>query len=126
VDTLVKEISAASHEQAEGVAEINKAMNQLDQVTQKNSGISQQAANSAENLSSQAEQLRVMVQDLFSLIYGKLTSTMTVETRVAQRENPPTVPDKFKPSPVPAPVKKIPGLANGDYPSKDDPRFKDV
>ena len=55
---LVQEISAASEEQASGVAQINTAMTQLNQVTQQNASSSEELAATAEEMSSQAEQLQ--------------------------------------------------------------------
>ena len=55
---LVQEITAASEEQAAGVAQINTAMNQLNQVTQQNASSSEELAATAEEMSSQAEQLQ--------------------------------------------------------------------
>ncbi|SEP99055.1 methyl-accepting chemotaxis protein [Pseudomonas sp. NFACC02] len=55
---LVQEISAASEEQAAGVAQINIAMVQLNQVTQQNASSSEELAATAEEMSSQAEQLQ--------------------------------------------------------------------
>jgi methyl-accepting chemotaxis protein len=54
----VQEISAASEEQAAGVAQINTAMTQLNQVTQQNASSSEELAATAEEMSSQAEQLQ--------------------------------------------------------------------
>ncbi len=55
---LVQEISAASEEQASGVAQINTAMIQLNQVTQQNASSSEELAATAEEMSGQAEQLQ--------------------------------------------------------------------
>jgi methyl-accepting chemotaxis protein len=55
---LVQEISAASEEQSSGVAQINTAMNQLNQITQQNASSSEELAATAEEMSSQAEQLQ--------------------------------------------------------------------
>ncbi|MFY1662871.1 MULTISPECIES: methyl-accepting chemotaxis protein [unclassified Pseudomonas] len=55
---LVQEISAASEEQAAGVAQINTAMTQLNQVTQQNASSSEELAATAEEMNSQAEQLQ--------------------------------------------------------------------
>jgi len=55
---LVQEITAASEEQAAGVAQINTAMNQLNQVTQQNASSSEELAATAEEMSGQAEQLQ--------------------------------------------------------------------
>lgn len=63
---LVQEISAASEEQAAGVAQINTAMTQLNQVTQQNASSSEELAATAEEMSSQAEQLQ-QAMSFFSL-----------------------------------------------------------
>lgn len=58
---LVREISAASSEQAGGINQIAEAMRQLDKVTQQNAAASEQMAATAEELNSQAEQLQDLV-----------------------------------------------------------------
>jgi aerotaxis receptor len=55
---LVQEIACASEEQSSGVAQINTAMNQLNQITQQNASSSEELAATAEEMSSQAEQLQ--------------------------------------------------------------------
>ena len=54
---LVQEVAAASREQASGVGQINKAMSQVDQVTQRNASASEELASTAEEMASQAEAL---------------------------------------------------------------------
>src|SRR3990172_8825035 len=58
---LVQEVSAASQEQSTGVAQINKAMNQVDQVTQRNASAAEELASTAEEMSSQAESLQQLM-----------------------------------------------------------------
>ena len=58
---LVQEVAAASREQALGVGQINKAMNQVDHVTQRNASAAEELASTAEELSSQAEALQRLV-----------------------------------------------------------------
>ncbi len=58
---LVQEVAAASREQASGVSQINKAMTQVDQVTQRAASASEELASTAEELSSQAEALQQLV-----------------------------------------------------------------
>ncbi|MDD4976503.1 MAG: methyl-accepting chemotaxis protein [Bacteriovorax sp.] len=70
VSMLISEISTASEEQAQGVREITKAIAQLDQVTMQNSTNSAESANAAGMLSTQAEQLNVLVQALAQTIEG--------------------------------------------------------
>ena len=54
---LVQEVAAASREQSSGVAQINKAMGQVDQVTQRNATAAEEMSSTAEELSSQSEAL---------------------------------------------------------------------
>jgi methyl-accepting chemotaxis protein-1 (serine sensor receptor) len=58
---LVQEIAAASQEQSTGVAQINVAMNQMNQITQQNASSSEELAATAEEMTSQAEQLMELV-----------------------------------------------------------------
>ena len=58
---LVQEVAAASREQSSGVNQINKAMGQMDQVTQRNASAAEELASTAEELSSQAEALQQLV-----------------------------------------------------------------
>ncbi len=59
---LVQEINAASAEQSTGSGQINKAIQQLDQVTQQNASSAEQLSSTAEELSSQAQQLQSLMQ----------------------------------------------------------------
>jgi methyl-accepting chemotaxis protein len=58
---LVQEVAAASREQASGVGQINKAMSQVDQVTQRNASAAEELASTAEELSAQADALQHLV-----------------------------------------------------------------
>jgi methyl-accepting chemotaxis protein len=54
---LVQEVAAASQEQSSGVAQINKAMGQVDQVTQRTASSAEELASTAEEMSAQAKSL---------------------------------------------------------------------
>jgi methyl-accepting chemotaxis protein len=58
---LVQEVAAASLEQASGVAQVNKAMTQVDQVTQRNAAAAEEFASTAEEMATQAESLQQLV-----------------------------------------------------------------
>jgi methyl-accepting chemotaxis protein len=58
---LVQEVAAASSEQSSGVGQINKAMTQVDQVTQRNASAAEELASTAEEMASQAEALQQLV-----------------------------------------------------------------
>ncbi|AOP34096.1 chemotaxis protein [Leptospira tipperaryensis] len=83
---LVQEITAASDEQAAGVSEINKAMGQLDQVSQQNASASEELAAISEEMNSQAEQLRESVL-FFKIVDGE--NKRSTNGGLAQR-TPPT------------------------------------
>jgi methyl-accepting chemotaxis protein len=55
---LVQEVVAASAEQTSGVTQMNKAMQHVDQVTQRNASASEELASTAEEMSAQAEALQ--------------------------------------------------------------------
>lgn len=55
---LVQEVSAASLEQSSGVSQINKAMSQVDQVTQRNASSAEELSSTAEELAGQSEALQ--------------------------------------------------------------------
>ncbi|MBK1694521.1 chemotaxis protein [Chromatium weissei] len=57
VTDLVAEISAASVEQSTGIAQINQAITQMDDMTQQNAALVEQAAAAAESLADQARDL---------------------------------------------------------------------
>lgn len=57
IDTLVNEIAASAQEQATGLAEVNKAVNQMDQVTQQNAAMVEESTASCHALATEAEGL---------------------------------------------------------------------
>jgi ABC-type transporter Mla subunit MlaD len=68
---LVGEIAAASGEQASGIEQLNKAVTQMDGVTQENAAKSEQTASASQQLYTQAGQMKAIVQDLVNLA-GKI------------------------------------------------------
>jgi methyl-accepting chemotaxis protein len=59
---LVQDVAAASNEQATGVAQINHALTQVDQVTQRNATAAEELAATAEEMAAQAEGLQGLVE----------------------------------------------------------------
>jgi methyl-accepting chemotaxis protein len=58
---LVEEVAAGSSEQATGVQQINRAMSQVDQVTERSATAAEQLASTAEEMTAQAHSLRDLV-----------------------------------------------------------------
>jgi len=61
VSDFISEIAAASKEQATGLNQINKAVSEMDKVTQSNAASSEESAAAAEELSAQAESLGAII-----------------------------------------------------------------
>ena len=59
---LVQEVSAASAEQASGVAQINRALTGVDEVTQRNASAAEELAATAADMATQAESLKQAVE----------------------------------------------------------------
>jgi len=66
VNDIVAEITAASREQSEGIDQINLAIVQMDQVTQQNAALVEQAAAAADAMQDQTRGL-VLAVDAFKL-----------------------------------------------------------
>ncbi|MCI1015718.1 MCP four helix bundle domain-containing protein [Herbaspirillum sp. C7C2] len=61
VNTIIAEISRASQEQSTGLEEINRAITQMDESTQQNAALVEQAAAAAQSMRDQAVQLQDVV-----------------------------------------------------------------
>jgi methyl-accepting chemotaxis protein len=61
INELVGEIAASSKEQAVGLAEVNQAVNQMDQVTQQNAAMVEQSTAASHALSTEAAELERLV-----------------------------------------------------------------
>ncbi|MDH5543622.1 MAG: methyl-accepting chemotaxis protein [Nitrospinota bacterium] len=64
----VTEITAASHEQAQGVENVNRSIMDIDQVTQGTAADSEQTAAASEELNAQSEKLFEMVSTLSNVV----------------------------------------------------------
>jgi len=61
VSDIVAEISAASQEQSSGIHQVNKAISQMDETTQQNAALVEEAAASSESMREQADELKRQV-----------------------------------------------------------------
>jgi methyl-accepting chemotaxis protein len=68
VTDIVAEIAAASQEQSLGIAQVNKAILQMDEMTQQHAALVEEAAAAAESMDAQAQQLHALAE------YFKLNS----------------------------------------------------
>ena len=78
---IVAEIAAAAREQAGGIEQINKAVLQMDQVTQQNAALVEQTASASQTMRDQAQEL----QELMGFFTLDQRATMTRTVATAQR-----------------------------------------
>jgi methyl-accepting chemotaxis protein-1 (serine sensor receptor) len=90
VTDIMGEISAASHEQSQGVSQVGEAVTQMDQVTQQNAALVEEMAAAASSLKSQANDLvqTVAVFKLGTVDSGHLGGMPAVAVRVPVRVQP--------------------------------------
>jgi len=70
VGQLVDEIAAASHEQALGIAQIGKAMVEMDKVVQQTAANAEESAGASEEMNAQAVQMKSYVKKLVMIVDG--------------------------------------------------------
>jgi hypothetical protein len=68
VDDLAAEVAGASHEQANGITQINRAVGQMDKVTQANAASAEESAAAAQELNAQATLMKRAVAELMSIV----------------------------------------------------------
>ena len=79
VGELVAEIAAASSEQAEGIDQINRAITEMDKVTQQNAASAEESASSSEEMTAQTESMKGFSDDLGILIRGRNAEASAVQ-----------------------------------------------
>lgn len=67
---LVAEIAAACGEQAQGIAQINRAVTEMDKIIQQTASSAEESASASEELTAQADQMKGYVDDLALLVGG--------------------------------------------------------
>ena len=77
VTDIVGEISSASQEQSTGIEEVNRAITQMDEVTQQNAALVEEAAAAAQSLQDQAQNLATVVS-VFKLKDGQVANPVLV------------------------------------------------
>ena len=96
VTDIMGEISAASEEQSSGIDQVNRAVSQMDEVTQQNAALVEQAAAAAGSLQEQAQRLSEAVA-VFKINAGEVIEVPAHQ--LAQQRSAPRMP---APQPAPA------------------------
>ncbi len=104
VTDIMGEITAASTEQSQGIEQVNTAITQMDDVTQQNAALVEQAAAAAESMEEQAQGLARMISTF--KLPGETQAREIPAVRPAARPLPATkaAPVKRSPRPLPPPV----------------------
>lgn len=71
LDEMIAGIAQASHEQSEGITQLNSTVAGMDRITQSNAALAQQSAASSDELKAQAEQVQKAVQELMCMVDGR-------------------------------------------------------
>jgi methyl-accepting chemotaxis protein len=79
---LVQDVTAASIEQAGGIAQINQSLTQVDQVTQRNASAAEELAATAEEMAAQAEALQSLVSFFRIGDERRMTTSPAPQTRM--------------------------------------------
>ncbi|MFJ2995050.1 methyl-accepting chemotaxis protein [Pandoraea sp. NPDC087047] len=103
VTDIMGEISAASAEQSSGIEQVNRAITQMDEVTQQNAALVEEAAAAAGSLEEQANRLKTTVS-VFRLDASQAMASHAAPMLAA-------LPAVAAPAARPAPVKKAAGPA---------------
>ncbi|MCO4786489.1 MAG: PAS domain S-box protein [Marinomonas atlantica] len=109
VSSIMSEISSASVEQSSGLDEIGKAVSQMDEMTQQNAALVEEAAAASESLLNQADQLSTNMSQFIIDDSGSVPQRRAIPAKRAEIPAPrktPALPKKA--SPVKAPVKSKP------------------
>jgi methyl-accepting chemotaxis protein len=83
---LVSEIAAASTEQSQGIDQVNTAVAQMDKVTQQNAANAEESASASEELSTQAESMNEVVNELASLVGGRSNNNKKQAFEMKQKD----------------------------------------
>jgi methyl-accepting chemotaxis protein len=120
---LVQEVATASREQAAGVAQVNRAMSQVDQVTQTNAAAAEELSSTAEELAAQAVTLQQSMsvfksqeseKPRLSMLAVEPNRAVLTKTELGLQGEPRSTDQQSQPARIPVDAPR-PGL---------DPRFK--
>jgi hypothetical protein len=68
VGELTGEIAMASRQQAEGIEQINRAVNEMDKIVQQNAASAEESASASQELNAEAVQMKKIVNELVTLV----------------------------------------------------------
>ncbi|MDH0740394.1 methyl-accepting chemotaxis protein, partial [Achromobacter spanius] len=108
VTDIMGEISAASEEQSSGIDQVNRAVSQMDEVTQQNAALVEEAAAAAGSLQEQAQRLAQAVA-VFKINAGEVIE-VPAQHLASQQAAPRVSPPQAAPR-APSPAQHLPHSA---------------
>ncbi len=102
VSDIIAEIAAASSEQSAGIDQVGKAITQLDEVTQQNAALVEEAAAASESMDEQAKSLTRQM-DFFKINDAGDVELKTSSVAPAPAPRPVAATPRPAPAPAPAP-----------------------
>jgi methyl-accepting chemotaxis protein len=114
VSDIISEITAATAEQSDGIALVNGAVTQLDEMTQQNAALVEQSAAAAESLKDQASKLADVVRSFrLDAAHDQLSHAAPAPKRPSHRPAPVSTPPRAIAAPpqAPAPARAAPAAA---------------
>ncbi|MFH0730677.1 MAG: methyl-accepting chemotaxis protein [Pseudomonadota bacterium] len=88
ISRLINEISAASQEQAQGIEQVNRAIGEMDTVSQKNAANSEESAAASEQMRAQVIEIKGYVQELVRVVEGGSTASDGAGKHLRSEKNP--------------------------------------
>jgi len=101
VSDIIAEIAAASQEQSSGIDQVNKAVTQMDEVTQQNAALVEEAASASESMDEQAKGLQKLM-DFFVVDDGASSAMPSMNQQNSSMAN--SASSAAAPAPRPRPA----------------------
>ncbi len=89
VGQLIDQIAAASTEQAQGIDQVNRAVNDMEKVTRSNAENAEESASVSREMDRQANMLMELVNDLVELVNGKSAGNRNPQKYTAEKKDRP-------------------------------------
>jgi methyl-accepting chemotaxis protein len=120
VSDIIAEIAASSHEQSAGIDQVNKAVMQLDEMTQQNAALVEQATAASKSMADQSRGLSELLAkyEIGTSAAGPSAATVTASSAPLVARKPAKLTSESKPKPKPkaatAPAPMRGSVAVGD------------
>lgn len=115
VTDIMSEITAASHEQSIGIEEVNRAISQMDETTQQNAALVEEAAAAAKSMQDQAGHLEELVNKFqVDTTQRNAPARSKLRTLNSQQGKPAPQPKRVESKPAPSANKKLTATAKNN------------